>query len=87
MHCLQYLGDLGCEHVVYKNDEKTVDELRELNPRGILLSPGPGANNTHAHDLPLPAAYQTLKAKHKAVSCVWLNVMHPSVAIVCLPAV
>lgn len=43
MQYLQYLGDLGCEHVVYKNDEKTVEELRELNPRGILLSPGPGA--------------------------------------------
>ena len=39
---LQYLGDLGCEHVVYKNDEKTIAELRSLNPRGILLSPGPG---------------------------------------------
>jgi anthranilate synthase component II len=39
----QYLGDLGCEHIVIKNDEKTVDELRDMNPRGILLSPGPGA--------------------------------------------
>ncbi|KAL3137703.1 Ankyrin repeat and SOCS box protein 2, variant 3 [Trebouxia sp. C0009 RCD-2024] len=38
----QYLGDLGCEHIVFKNDEKTIDELRALNPRGILLSPGPG---------------------------------------------
>ncbi|DBA91704.1 TPA: Ankyrin repeat and SOCS box protein 2 [Trebouxia sp. C0004] len=38
----QYLGDLGCEHLVYKNDEKTIEELRALNPRGILLSPGPG---------------------------------------------
>lgn len=42
MWCLQYLGDLGCEHLVYKNDEKTIEELRALNPRGILLSPGPG---------------------------------------------
>ena len=39
---MQYLGDLGCEHLVYKNDEKTIEELRALNPRGILLSPGPG---------------------------------------------
>jgi anthranilate/para-aminobenzoate synthase component II len=27
---------------VYKNDEKTVDEIRAMNPRGILVSPGPG---------------------------------------------
>ena len=42
---VQYLGDLGCEHVVFKNDEKTVEELRALNPRGILLSPGPGISS------------------------------------------
>ena len=38
----QYLGDLGCEHVVVRNDERTVAQLRELNPRGILVGPGPG---------------------------------------------
>ncbi|KAK9831463.1 hypothetical protein WJX81_007835 [Elliptochloris bilobata] len=38
----QYLGDLGCEHVVYKNDEVTVEEIAATNPRGILVSPGPG---------------------------------------------
>jgi anthranilate synthase component 2 len=38
----QYLGDCGCEHVVYKNDEKTVDEIRRMNPRGVMVSPGPG---------------------------------------------
>ena len=39
----QYLGDLGCEHVVFKNDEKTVAEIAAMNPRGVLVSPGPGA--------------------------------------------
>ncbi|KAG2447499.1 hypothetical protein HYH02_007425 [Chlamydomonas schloesseri] len=38
----QYLGDLGVDYVVFKNDEKTVDEIRAMNPRGILVSPGPG---------------------------------------------
>ena len=51
---LQYLGDLGCEHIVYKNDEKTVEELRAMNPRGILLSPGPGYTNS------LPVSSYTL---------------------------
>ncbi len=44
----QYLGDLGCEIAVFKNDEKSVDEIRAMNPRGILVSPGPGACETSA---------------------------------------
>ncbi|XP_051144949.1 anthranilate synthase beta subunit 2, chloroplastic-like [Andrographis paniculata] len=39
----QYMGELGCEFEVYRNDEINVDELRRKNPRGILISPGPGA--------------------------------------------
>ncbi|GFP83592.1 anthranilate synthase beta subunit 1 chloroplastic [Phtheirospermum japonicum] len=39
----QYMGELGCEFEVYRNDELTVDELKQKNPRGILISPGPGA--------------------------------------------
>ncbi|KAI3426122.1 hypothetical protein D9Q98_008500 [Chlorella vulgaris] len=38
----QYLGDLGCEYVVFPNDQKSVEEIRAMNPRGILVSPGPG---------------------------------------------
>lgn len=38
----QYMGELGCEFEVYRNDELTVEELRKKNPRGILISPGPG---------------------------------------------
>ncbi|KAK9790577.1 hypothetical protein WJX73_002484 [Symbiochloris irregularis] len=38
----QYLGDLGCEPLVFKNDEKTVEEITALKPAGVLVSPGPG---------------------------------------------
>ncbi|GAB4817321.1 hypothetical protein N2152v2_004367 [Parachlorella kessleri] len=38
----QYLGDLGCDYVVFPNDAKSVEEIRAMNPRGILVSPGPG---------------------------------------------
>ena len=44
----QYMGDLGCEHVVLKNDEKTVEEIRAMDPCGILVSPGPGKQLTSA---------------------------------------
>ncbi|KAG5531996.1 hypothetical protein RHGRI_026571 [Rhododendron griersonianum] len=39
----QYMGELGCDFEVYRNDELTVDELKKKNPRGVLISPGPGA--------------------------------------------
>ncbi|CAK9176617.1 unnamed protein product [Ilex paraguariensis] len=38
----QYMGELGCNFEVYRNDELTVDELKRKNPRGVLISPGPG---------------------------------------------
>jgi para-aminobenzoate synthetase component 2 len=39
---VQYLGQLGAECVVRRNDEVTVDELPGLGVDGVLLSPGPG---------------------------------------------
>ena len=39
---VQYLGELGAEPVVHRNDEITIDEARALQPDGVLLSPGPG---------------------------------------------
>ena len=38
---VQYLGELGAEIVVRRNDELTVDEVEAMNPERILLSPGP----------------------------------------------
>jgi anthranilate synthase component 2 len=38
----QYMGELGCHFEVYRNDELTVEELKKKNPRGVLISPGPG---------------------------------------------
>ncbi|GEP62615.1 aminodeoxychorismate/anthranilate synthase component II [Clostridium beijerinckii] len=37
----QYLSEFA-ETVVFRNDEITVEKLRELNPKGIVISPGPG---------------------------------------------
>lgn len=39
---VQYLSELGAEVVVQRNDAITVDEIRELRPSGVLISPGPG---------------------------------------------
>lgn len=39
---VQYLGQLGAECVVRRNDAVTVEEVQDLQVDGVLLSPGPG---------------------------------------------
>ena len=39
---VQYLGELGAEVTVKRNDETTADKVRALRPARILISPGPG---------------------------------------------
>jgi anthranilate synthase/aminodeoxychorismate synthase-like glutamine amidotransferase len=38
---VQYLGELGADVVVRRNDAIAVEEVGSLNPRAIVLSPGP----------------------------------------------
>src|SRR4029078_11853409 len=38
---VQYLGELGAEVVVRRNDAIGVEEVGELHPSAIVLSPGP----------------------------------------------
>jgi anthranilate synthase/aminodeoxychorismate synthase-like glutamine amidotransferase len=39
---VQYLGTMGMELRVYRNDQVTVGELEDLAPSHIVISPGPG---------------------------------------------
>jgi anthranilate synthase/aminodeoxychorismate synthase-like glutamine amidotransferase len=39
---VQYLGELGAEPIVVRNDECSVDQVLELEPNAVLVSPGPG---------------------------------------------
>jgi anthranilate synthase/aminodeoxychorismate synthase-like glutamine amidotransferase len=38
---VQYLGQFGRKVLVYRNDEITINEIKELHPEAIFLSPGP----------------------------------------------
>jgi len=38
---VQYLGELGAEVEVFRNDQVDVPDLRSLRPEGLVLSPGP----------------------------------------------
>ncbi len=39
---VQFLGEMGADIQVVRNDQVTLDQIRELNPSHILISPGPG---------------------------------------------
>jgi anthranilate synthase/aminodeoxychorismate synthase-like glutamine amidotransferase len=39
---VQYLGELGAECQVFRNDVISVEEIKKLNPSHIIISPGPG---------------------------------------------
>lgn len=39
---VQEMGELGADLSVYRNDEITIDRIRQLQPERIVISPGPG---------------------------------------------
>ena len=42
---VQYLGEIGEDVKVYRNDKITLDEIAQISPNHIVLSPGPGTPN------------------------------------------
>jgi anthranilate synthase/aminodeoxychorismate synthase-like glutamine amidotransferase len=40
---VQYLGELGADPVVHRDDAVSLDEVEAIDPDGILISPGPGS--------------------------------------------
>ena len=42
---VQYFGELGADVVVHRNDQITVSEIEELDPKYIVVSPGPCTPN------------------------------------------
>jgi len=42
---VQYLGELGVEVRVVRNDAITVSDIQKMNPDGVVISPGPCTPN------------------------------------------
>lgn len=42
---VQYLGELGADVHVHRNDEITIEQIREMSPEKIVISPGPCTPN------------------------------------------
>jgi anthranilate synthase component II len=54
---VQYLGELGEEVRVVRNDEVTVDDIARLAPARIVISPGPCTPNEAGVSLPAIARF------------------------------
>jgi len=39
---VQYIGELGGNPEVFRNDQITIDKIKDINPSHIIISPGPG---------------------------------------------
>ncbi|MBW3624509.1 MAG: aminodeoxychorismate/anthranilate synthase component II [Armatimonadetes bacterium] len=50
---VQYLGELGADLKVVRNDQITLDEIEEMNPERIMISPGPCTPNEAGISVPL----------------------------------
>ena len=53
---VQYLGQLGVDSEVRRNDAVTVEELADLDVAGVLLSPGPGTPTDAGVTVPMVRA-------------------------------
>lgn len=65
---VQYLGELGEDIVVKRNDEIDLDGIAELAPDHILISPGPCTPNEAGVSL---ALIDRFKGRFRFLACVW----------------
>jgi anthranilate synthase/aminodeoxychorismate synthase-like glutamine amidotransferase len=54
---VQYLGELGAEPMVRRNDQITVAEAEAMRPVALVISPGPGVPGTAGISVPLIRAF------------------------------
>jgi anthranilate synthase component 2 len=54
---VQYLGELGVDVRVYRNDQIGLDEVAALSPEQIVISPGPCTPNEAGISVPLIRAF------------------------------
>jgi len=58
---VQYLGELGLEPIVHRNDKISLQDVSRLDPDAILISPGPGTPHDSGISMELIREYKDLK--------------------------
>ncbi|HWP81298.1 MAG TPA: aminodeoxychorismate/anthranilate synthase component II [Bacteroidota bacterium] len=71
---VQYLGELGVEQTVVRNDQITIDEIKELNPEAIVISPGPCTPKEAG------VSVDVIRSFHKSVPILGVCLGHQSIA-------
>jgi anthranilate synthase/aminodeoxychorismate synthase-like glutamine amidotransferase len=70
---VQYLGQLGEEVVVYRNDAVTLDEITAMNPEAIVISPGPCSPEQAG------ISVETIRRFHRSVPLMGVCLGHQSI--------
>ncbi|HCK04490.1 MAG TPA: anthranilate/aminodeoxychorismate synthase component II, partial [Methylophilaceae bacterium] len=55
---VQYFGELGQDVSVYRNDQISIEAIRALNPKFIVISPGPCSPNEAGISLEVVNAFK-----------------------------
>ena len=71
---VQYLGQLGEEVTVRRNDEITLTEIEAMNPEAIFLSPGPRSPDQAGITL------EVIRTFHKRVPLMGVCLGHQAIA-------
>tara|TARA_Y100000766_G_scaffold14802_1_gene10544 strand:- start:6802 stop:7377 length:576 start_codon:yes stop_codon:yes gene_type:complete len=58
---VQYLGELGLDPIVYRNDKLSIQDVSRLDANAILISPGPGTPRDSGISMELIREYKDLK--------------------------
>ncbi len=72
---VQYFGMLGCDVIVRRNDKTSIEDIRELNPDCIVISPGPCT--------PAEAgiSVQVIREFHKSLPILGVCLGHQSIGV------
>ena len=73
----QMLGAQGAELTVIRNDEKNWEQIREMKPDGIVLSPGPGRPEAAG------CCVETVKNLGKEISILGVCLGHQAICTAC----
>jgi anthranilate synthase component II len=48
---VQYLGELKTDTIIWRNDQFELNDIKDLNPDGIVISPGPCTTHEAGHSI------------------------------------
>tara|TARA_B100000900_G_scaffold400211_1_gene403589 strand:+ start:390 stop:965 length:576 start_codon:yes stop_codon:yes gene_type:complete len=71
---VQYLGELGAEVVVKRNNKIVIDEIDQLSPEKIVISPGPGTPDQAGISI------EVVKKYHRKIPILGVCLGHQTIA-------